>query len=341
MLKLATIGTSWITEQFIEAALASKQYTCEAIYSQNLKTATQWAEKWHANNAYNRLADLLQNPEIDAVYIASPNSLHYEQALQAIIHQKHVIIEKPMVTSLKQWDALIEASRKNNVYLFEAARHIHSADFKYLQNLFWELKEKNDKPFLGGNFTMGQYSSRYDQYLKSLEQHKPVPNVFSPEFSGGTLMDLSIYPLYLALALLGQPRAAKMFTVNGPNQIDLVNQIILTYDDGALLTIYVSKCCHSMHKQEIYLGAQTLVFDSVSEIGTIELYNLNNEKISSKTFPSQNPLFAEATAFAHVMQENAQQNLSRDYQKWLTLSRNVHQLIQKLNDNPNKNVVFM
>lgn len=335
MLKLATIGTSWITEQFLEAAVGSNEYTAHAIYSRNIDTASEWAEKWDAPHAYDNLDEMLANPEIDVVYIASPNALHFEQAVQVLEAKKHAIIEKPLVTDVKDLDVLHEVAEKNDRLFFEAARHIHGEEFHSLKQKIDQLMVESKKPFLGGNFTFGQYSSRYDQYLEALAAGEKVPNVFSPQFAGGTMMDLSIYPLYLAVALFGLPEESKMFTVDGPNGVDLVNQIILRYETGELLNIFVSKSVHSLQKNELYFGDHTLVFDSVSEIGEVNLYDRNNEQLSSEYLPFDNPLSAEAKDFALVIKQPGSEESQKKYELWHKICREVHQLMNDLVENTN------
>lgn len=102
MLRLGIIGTSWISHEFIKAAHETGHYHLEAVYSRNRQTAQDFCEPYGAISCYTDLVDFLDS-ELDVVYIASPNSLHFAQAKLAILAKKHVIIEKPAVTSPSEY----------------------------------------------------------------------------------------------------------------------------------------------------------------------------------------------------------------------------------------------
>ena len=98
MLKLGIIGTSWISHEFITAAYQTGHYHLQAVYSRKMKTAQEFCEPYGAISCYTDFIDFLDS-ELDVIYIASPNSLHFAQAKLAILAKKHVIIEKPAVTN--------------------------------------------------------------------------------------------------------------------------------------------------------------------------------------------------------------------------------------------------
>ncbi len=91
MLRLATIGTSWITGAFIDGAKLSGKFTLTAVYSRDAERGAAFALKHGAPKVFTDLAELAASPDVDAVYIASPNSLHYEQAKLLLDNQKHVL----------------------------------------------------------------------------------------------------------------------------------------------------------------------------------------------------------------------------------------------------------
>ena len=129
MLKLGIIGTSWISHEFITAAHQTGHYHLQAVYSRKMKTAQEFCEPYGAISCYTDFIDFLDS-ELDVIYIASPNSLHFAQAKLAILAKKHVIIEKPAVPKPSEWKELVKLAKEHQVYLFEAAEITKKQPFK-------------------------------------------------------------------------------------------------------------------------------------------------------------------------------------------------------------------
>jgi len=94
--RFATIGTSWICEEFIETAKTDERFVLEAVYSRSADKAIAYKTKHNANRYFTDLETMASDPEIDCVYIASPNSFHVPQSILFLKHKKHVLCEKPL-----------------------------------------------------------------------------------------------------------------------------------------------------------------------------------------------------------------------------------------------------
>ena len=101
MIKIATIGTSCITERLLEAAGVSAKVDVEAVYSRDENRAKQFAEKHNIPKYYSSWEKLLADTEIEGVYVASPNALHCKQTKELLLSGKHVLCEKE-TTSVKR-----------------------------------------------------------------------------------------------------------------------------------------------------------------------------------------------------------------------------------------------
>src|SRR5699024_8126921 len=88
------------------------------------------------------------------------------------------------------------------VVIFEGALHIQSRNYRRMKQLVQNEIKDSEQPFLGANFNFGQYSSKYMQYRDAMDNHQIAPNVFNLEYSGGALMDLGVYPVYVVLIYL-------------------------------------------------------------------------------------------------------------------------------------------
>lgn len=220
-MKIGTIGSGVIVDGFIQAAVLVEGVEFIASYSRTLSKAQEFSNRYDMKYAYDSLEEMLKNSEIDTIYIASPNSLHYSQALLAIENNKNVIVEKPFTGTFKGAQELYDKALEKGVYIFEAICNIHMPHFEYIQS---KLKTLGDIKIVQANYS--QYSSRYDQLKEGI-----VTNVFNPEFSGGALADINIYNLHFAVKLFGEPQDIQYFANQHENGIDTSGILVLKYDD--------------------------------------------------------------------------------------------------------------
>lgn len=227
-LKLACVGTSSITEQTLAAVRKIAGIEAYAIYSRELEKA----QAFKLPKAYDDYAQMLANPKIDLVYIASPNILHFAHAKQALMAGKHVVLEKPFVQTFAEAEELFECAENNNRLLFEAITTIHNVNFKHIKKHMTALGTVHH---VYANYS--QYSARYTKYLAG-----EVSNIFDPAFAGGALGDINIYNVHLVLGLFGRPQDFRYYPNRGFNGIDTSGVVVLSYPDFHALC-YGAKDC--------------------------------------------------------------------------------------------------
>ena len=130
MIRYATIGTSSITENFIKATEQNdSEMTLAAVYSRSREKGEALSSKHGDVPVFCNMDELLKSELIDAVYIASPNALHYEQAFSALLSGKHVLCEKPAVVEPWQLERLLKLAETTGLIFMEAliGRHIDTA----------------------------------------------------------------------------------------------------------------------------------------------------------------------------------------------------------------------
>ncbi|UPH49230.1 Gfo/Idh/MocA family protein [Listeria innocua] len=292
-MKLGIMGTNWITDSFIEGAINSGEWNLTAVYSRTEEKARAFGEKYGEVIYFTDIEEMGKSDALDAVYIASPNALHYQHAVSLLKNKKHVIVEKPIFSTVAELEHAHQIARENNVFLFEAARHIQEPNFKRLQKNIGKVGTIH-----GATLAYMKYSSRYDQVLNGEE-----PNIFSLKFSGGSIVDLGVYPLYSAITLFGEPIKATYFATKLPTGVDGLGPIILEYPSFNI-TIIQGKNSQSFLPSEIYGQKGTLIVDPLTGIEKITFYdNATKEETELAGPVVANDMQFEAAEFARIIEQ--------------------------------------
>ncbi|KAK1076965.1 hypothetical protein LTR33_008489 [Friedmanniomyces endolithicus] len=293
--------TNWITESWILAAHKSGQWKLHAVYSRSEDQAKTFGSKHECHNAYTSLDSFFADNGMQAVYIASPNSLHYEQAKQALQAKKHVILEKPATSTPEELDDLFRIAKQEGVFLIEAFRHIQEANYKLLHKLVND--EKRLGPIYGASFTYASYSSRYNNVLAG-----EVPNIFNLDFSGGSLVDIGVYPVTFAIALFGEPKQQTYVPFICRTGVDGGGVIVLRYE-GFGVQINQSKSYTSAAVCEVYGEKGTITVNGTTDISSVTHWDPVGKKTeelagSYETVEKPNVnMVEEAVEFARIVNE--------------------------------------
>lgn len=169
---------------------------------------------------------VLADTAVDIVYIALINSVHFDYALRALLAGKHVILEKPACMHAHELQQLADEAQARGLMLLEAVTLLHLPAFRILREKL--LPQIGAIHHIECNYS--QRSSRFDSYLRG-----EVLPAFDPAAGGGALMDINIYNLHFAIALLGAPEAAHYDCRRGFNDVDLSGTAVLRYSDAIAL----------------------------------------------------------------------------------------------------------
>lgn len=253
-IRFAIIGTNWITERFLQSALETEEFILAAVYSRTEEKGRAFAAKYADPKVYTDLEAMVQDDEIDAVYIASPNSYHVDQAILCMNHGKHVLCEKPMASNAVEVAAMIEAAKSNDVLLMEALKSTLMPNFKTVRDNLYKLG-----PIRRYFASYCQYSSRYDAFKQGT-----VLNAFNPEYSNGSLMDLGIYCLYPMVTLFGKPDTVKASGYMLSSGVDGEGSLLLTYPEMDAVIMH-SKISDSYAPTEIQGENGTMIIDKINQ----------------------------------------------------------------------------
>lgn len=231
-MKVGIIGAGTIVPGFLEAAKKVNDFDITSIAAppRNQPRMEELAKIYGIQFIYTDTLALLQS-DVDVVYVAVPNHLHFEVAKQAMEYGKHVILEKPFASSYAQAEALIQISQKHGVFIFEAIVN------QYLPNY---QKTKECLPMLGDikivQLNYSQYSRRYDAF----KQGEILP-VFDVHKAGGALMDINIYNIHFLVGLFGKPTKVHYFA-NIECGVDTSGILTLTYPTFQCVAVGAKDC---------------------------------------------------------------------------------------------------
>lgn len=258
-LKLGIIGTNFVVDWLCDAVDSSEGIVNHAVYSRTIERGTEFAAKHSIPNIYTDMEEFLSS-DIDAVYIASPNFLHGPQAIAAMNHGKHVLVEKPAALSAAEFDAMQECARKNNVVLLEAMRPAHDEALATVRNTITKVGTVRRAVL-----EFCQYSSRYDKFRTG-----EVMNAFNPALGNAAVMDIGVYALEVCVLLFGAPKDIVSRSVLLQNGFEGMGTVFLDYGTHQVEVVY-SKITDSVNPSLITGEDGSLKIGKLSTLDSLTL----------------------------------------------------------------------
>lgn len=287
MIRYATIGRGTIADQFVAGAALSGRFQLVAVYSRNEETGRAWAQKHGCDTVYTDLDALASAADIDAVYIASPNSCHVPQSETMLRGGKHVICEKPIATSAAEYARLKALADERGLVYMEAIIPRYVAGRRAIREALASIGN-----IACARFDFAQLTSRYE----ALQRGEHV-NIFDMSLAAGTLMDLGVYCVYAAVDLLGMPRGITAMASYLPNGADCGGTALFDYGKFTAALTY-TKVGHSAIGSEITGDKGTLVIERIGlYVGAYLVQNGVKTRLFDEE-PKEALMSCEAAAFA-------------------------------------------
>lgn len=231
------VGPGKIAAKFAVALPLAGRASLDAVASREENRAKEFAGKFGAVRYYTRYEELAADPDIDAVYIATPHGFHAEHAILFLQHGKAVLCEKPMALSGRQVQQMTKAARDNKAFLMEA-----------MWTRFLPVMHKVMELIRNGQLgTVKQVRGDFGFFAS----FNPDGRLFDLRLGGGSLLDIGIYPLFLCLLLLGEPDSVHAAGHLSPTGSDETCQAILSYRDGRSALISSTVACQTSLTAEI------------------------------------------------------------------------------------------
>ena len=215
------IGPGRIAHQFADGLKVIEDAALYAVASSSKERAQAFAGQHAGEKTYTSYEALVNDPQVDAIYIATPHRFHFDNALSCLKAGKPVLCEKPLTVNAAEARQLIETARVNNVFLMEALWTRYLPIYQQIRQ-WLEASAIGDLKLLVSNFGINVSKDRGDRWL-------------NPELAGGTLLDMGIYPIAVSQWVMGQmPQAFCAQAYLGQTGVDELTAALLKYKNGVI-----------------------------------------------------------------------------------------------------------
>jgi predicted dehydrogenase len=227
----AILGCGKIANKFANDLKLLPNANLYAAAARDLKRAQSFADEWGFDKAYGSYIEMVQDPEVDAVYIATPHSFHKEHSLLCLEHQKPVLCEKAFAMNLSEVKEMVASAKENNTFLMEAFWTMFQPSF----NKAMEIVQSGELGAL--KIVRSDFA-----FNAPLLEDKRLYNI---KLGGGSLLDIGIYPVFAALTSLGIPDTIKSFAEFSKTGAEESISMIFKYKNGEMANLTSSLASYS------------------------------------------------------------------------------------------------
>ena len=232
------LGPGRIAHKFVEDLLTLPNARLHAVASRSIDRAQEFADKYQANHAYGNYEALVNCPDLDIVYVATPHSEHCKNTLLLLKNKIPVLCEKPMAVNQQEVQKMVTFARDQQTYLMEA---VWTRFLPAIQKVIAIIEAGEIGEILTLKSDFG-FQAEFD----------PKSRLFNPELAGGALLDIGIYPVFLATVLMGKPHIVKAIACKGSTGVDEANAILLEFSGKRMAILTSTILYESPTIAEIY-----------------------------------------------------------------------------------------
>ncbi|MGT2908216.1 Gfo/Idh/MocA family protein [Streptococcus dentiloxodontae] len=315
-MKLAIIGTGMIVKEALPVLqeIAGIELTAILSTPRSIDTARELASLYSIPQASSDYEAVLSNTDVDTVYVAVPNHLHYDYAKQALLAGKHVICEKPFTMTAGELEELAALANERRLFLLEAITNQYLPNFAAIKS---QLPKLGDLKVVSCNYS--QYSSRYDAFKRG-----EIAPAFDSEKGGGALRDLNIYNIHLLVGLFGAPQSVQ-YLANVERKVDTSGILVMDYGTFKAVAIGAKDCSAEIRTAIQGDKGSLAVLGPTNSLPQLSLTFNGQEPTVLNQNPPRHRMYEEFAAFEEIIS-------ARDYaraDKALNHSRAVMAVLDK------------
>ena len=271
-MKFSILAPGGIARKMAEAVSGLESVQRYAVASRTYDKAKAFADEWGFEKAYGSYEEMLEDPEVELVYIATPHSHHYQYARMCLEHGKHVLVEKAFTVNAAQAEELIRLSEEKGLLLTEAiwTRYMPS------RRMIDELVDSG---------VIGEVTSLTANLGYVLDHVERMQN---PELAGGALLDLGVYPINFAMMVFhSEIKNVASSAVMSPKGIDCMNSITLTFEDGKMAVLHSNMLAQTDREGVINGSKGYIEIQNINNCEEIRVFNLDREITARYQVPEQ------------------------------------------------------
>lgn len=272
MMKIGILGAGGIARVMAETVNGMEEAQCYAVAARDLGRAQKFAEEFGVEKAYGSYEEMLQDPQVELVYIATPHSHHYEHVKLCLEHGKHVLCEKAFTANAAQAEEILKMAEEKGLLLTEA-----------IWTRYMPMRKTIDEVVASG--IIGKITSLSANLGYVIEQNE---RIHAPELAGGALLDLTVYPLNFASMVFGDDIVkVDASCVKIDTGVDGQDNVMLTYRDGKMATMYTTIHAQTDRRGMINGSLGYIEIENINNYESMKVYDLDRKVIASYEAPKQ------------------------------------------------------
>ena len=232
------LGPGKIASKFATTLNRLEDAKIHAVASRSIDKARNFADQYGISKAYGSYDEMLDDPDLDVVYIATPHTFHFKQTIMCLNKGIPVLCEKPITINSLQLKILTDLAIRNKTFMMQA---LWTRFLPSISTTLETIKSGKIGPIKVIEADFG-FKADYDPYSR----------LFNPELGGGSLLDIGIYPLFLSLLLKGYPDTISAVDVKSSTGTDESVAISLGYRDGAIASLFCTFAANTGTKASIF-----------------------------------------------------------------------------------------
>lgn len=271
-MKMGILGAGNIGGAMARTIAGMDKVEAYAVGARDLARAEAFAAQYHFTKAFGSYEEMLSDPELELVYVATPHSHHYEHVKLCLEHGKHVLCEKAFTVNAKQAVELFEMAKSKNLLLTEA-----------IWTSYMPMRKTLDEIAASG--VIGEITS-LTANLGYVVGH--LPRMQEPGLAGGALLDLGVYPINFASMVFGDKiKEVSSSAVLTESKVDAVNSITLIYEDGKMAQLHSNMMVATDRRGMIYGDKGYIEVQNINNCEGIRVFDTNHKLIAEYETPKQ------------------------------------------------------
>ena len=271
-MKIGILGAGKISRSVVPAMIALEEIECWAVASRSLEKAREFAEQYGFRKAYGSYEEMLCDPEVELVYVATPHSHHFEHMMLCLEHGKGVLCEKAFTMNADQARKIQEYAAERGLFAAEAIWPRYMPSRKIIDDVI-------------ASGVIGKVNTLTANLSYVIHE---VPRIYRPELAGGALLDIGVYGINFALMHFGtdieRVESSVQMTDTG---VDAMETITIFYKDGRMAVLTHSIYARSDRKGIIHGDKGYMVVENINNPQSVSVYDTEDKLIARYDVPEQ------------------------------------------------------